>query len=392
MQQLFARDFSAHERWENAHKLYKLTLSMVVDKRRINDPGQLDPVTQTAIQNKLQKWADAFVIRLIGEPQTLLGDRLPQPVLDFLIQVDQHFHAQLMRDEKTRDLSTEQMREARIGLQANLLVTHLLKPMLEGIATTAGTKTEQCFADLILKALSVQVESLGKQVLVKSFAQSSPELREKANTKEDAEEQVKRTTQRVTAFKSRLGGHQRSRSADTTPIDPHSMREAARIKRKENPRVNDEDAKNRIGNVNFFGRDTVKPFSRHDMTQEASKPDLLPMISLQDFEKELSDELDALMKLIANSATAVKEKSVQTTLTATTTATSPIASPPATPRHVTHTATTGQANFTLPTTTMTSTTTTTSTATTSTAPTTTTTPTTTATGTQRTVSKNSPSV
>ncbi len=392
MQQLFAHDFSAHARWENAHKLYKLTLSMVVDKRGISDPGQLDQVTQAAIQNKLQKWADAFVSRLIGEPQTLIGDRLPQPVLDFLIQVDQHFHAQLIRDEKTRGLSTEQMREARIGLQANLLVTHLLKPMLEGIATNAGTKTEQCFAELILKTLSVQVESLAKQVLVKSFAQSSPELREKAIIKEGAEEQAKRTAQRVTAFKSRLGGHQRSRSADTTPIDPRSMREAARSKRKEKPQDNDAYENNPIGNVSLPGRDTVKPFSRHGKTDEAYKPELLSAISLQDFEKELVDELDALMTLISNSATAVKEKSVQTTTTATTTVTAPIATPPATPRRVAHTATTGRSNFAPPTTTTASTTTITTTATTSTAPTTTTTSTTTATATQPTVSKNSPSL
>ncbi len=365
MQRLFAHDFSTNEGWENAQKMYKLTLSMAVDKRGISDPEQLDQASQAAIQTKLQRCADAFVRRLIGEHQTLISARLPQPVLNFLIQVDQQFHAQLIQGEKTRELSTEQMREARSSLQANRFVAHLRKPRLEGIATNAGTKTEQCFVDLILKTLSTQVDSLARQILVKSFAQSSPELRERAILKEGAEEQAKRTAQRVTNFKSRLGGHQRSRSADTTPIDPRSMREAARSKRKEKAQDvgDDEDDNNAINNVSLRGADTVNPFSRHGRADKTSKAEPLSAISLLDFEKELADALDEVMILMDASARAMKTKPAQTTTTSTTTA-------PATPRRVAPTATIGQATP-IATTTLTTTNTTTTTSTTPTETTTT---------------------
>lgn len=235
LQRAFAEDFRENIGWATAKILYVNAMfkeQLPGDSQAESLLGENDPAIKDATRKKLKGLAEAIAQSIFGHPVGIKNSPLPRRLIDTLIYADQRFHEQLLTGEATKDWSTEQIRDARCALIKSLTVTRLLMPMLVGMGEKNPSQQEIWCLGLAMQTLQKSAMALSKDILVASFANSSVSLQRLASDKEKQE----RTQQRTKAFKSRSkkpGGHSRSRSADTTPvnIDWLSRRDEIRAKR-----------------------------------------------------------------------------------------------------------------------------------------------------------------
>ncbi len=223
VQALFAEELRTNIGWCSARTLYANTMFEIVRGGETIAVGANDPVQKQALREKLTGNAEVIVRVLLGHPARVKDFPLPQSLISFLVHTDKRLHMALMQNEKTRNFTTTQMRDARMALQKQLLVTYLLQPMLSNLAPSKPQQQEIWFLGLLLSNMLKALPSLSNEVLGLSYADSPKQFQEAVTRKDTAErlQNIKET--RKANLKSNRSGHQRSRSADTRPIDPRSL-------------------------------------------------------------------------------------------------------------------------------------------------------------------------
>lgn len=318
MQALFAEDFRANKGWLEARAIYAAAATSIdtpAPRGKKIDIGTVDPELKAAIREKLKGRAEVIVRSLLGHPASLKNSPLPERLIDYLVHCDQRFHMKLMQGERTCNFSSSQMRDARIALQKQLLVTYLLQPMLSGLAQARPSQSEIWFLSLLMSSLLKALPPLHDEVFARSFGTSPKRFQEAVTSKhaveeklekmEKLEKQRQRTEQRKATFKSRPG-HVRSRSADTTLIDLRSLptREEVMQKRAEKKRsealANEVDGK--VGEFENVLKDAEKNVEEHEKIrkahadlQEFNADDLqlvLDILNDRDGDIEILDALD----------------------------------------------------------------------------------------------------
>ena len=239
LQRAFADEFRENIGWVTAKILYvnamfkeQLPGDSQTNSQAESLLGENDPAIKDASRKQLKGLAEAIAQSIFGHPVEIKNSPLPRRLIDTLIYADQRFHEQLLTGQATKDWSTEQIRDARCSLIKLLTVTRLLMPMLIGTEKKNPSQKQIWCLGLSMQMLQKSAMALSKDILVTSFVTSSASLQRLAGDKEKQE----RTQQRTKAFKSRSkkpGGHGRSRSADTTPvnIDWLARRDEIRAKR-----------------------------------------------------------------------------------------------------------------------------------------------------------------
>ncbi len=237
IQAMFAEDFKTNAGWLQAKALYTATAApyalasaQVQAQSGVDiEIGIIDPDLKEAIRDALKGRAEVIVRNLLGHPASLKNSPLPERLTDFLVHSDQRFHQQLMQGERTRNFTSSQMRDARMALQKQLLVTYLLQPMLSSLAPSRPSQTEIWLLSLLMSSLLKALPPLHNEVFAQSFATAPKRFQQAVQGKHEADErqekiekQRKRTEQRKATFKTRPG-HVRSRSADTPLIDTRSL-------------------------------------------------------------------------------------------------------------------------------------------------------------------------
>ncbi len=224
LQRFLATDFRGTIAWGAAKTLYS-NFRFEETKRaaagRAVAVGDISPDVKQAEMMRMQGLAEVIVRTLLGFPPTVDSSPLPAKLIRLLIVCDQRLHAKLLDgDGKTR-FSTDQIRSARLALLTDLLVTRLLQPMLSSLAATKPTQSEMWFLTLLMKGLVNGAQRLSDALFSKSFASSPLALRQKAEEKLQREKIDARIRQLQSKPTVR---HVRTRSADTEPISPRTLR------------------------------------------------------------------------------------------------------------------------------------------------------------------------
>lgn len=223
LQGLFAEDFKKTPGWQSATVVCVHIMREIAIRGPVIEVGEVDPQVKESIQTRLQAHANSIVLCLLGHPVSLSKSPLPSNLTDFLISCDQHFHMNLMQGEQTRHFTTEQMRDARMALQKQLLVTYLLQPMLSNFASPFPSQTEIWFFGMLLKGMLKALPPFSNDVLGMSYANSPKKFQDAVTEKYKIERLQKIRNTRKATFRTKQGNHQRSRSADVKLVDPNSL-------------------------------------------------------------------------------------------------------------------------------------------------------------------------
>lgn len=229
MQKIFAADFRSNTGWAQA-KIFYVNAMFKESVETGPTLGETDPEVKRAELERLNGLAEVIVKSIIGHPVALKNSPLPRRLIHALVYADQRFHEQLLGGEKTKNWSTEHIRDARCSLIKLLTVTRLLMPMVTALAPKNPPQKEIWHLTLLLNRLLQSALALSSEIFVESFATSPSALQKLALDKEKFE----RIQARANVLKGKKSPrHIRSRSADTTPVDLHSFerREAVRKKR-----------------------------------------------------------------------------------------------------------------------------------------------------------------
>lgn len=224
LQRFFAPDFQKNLGWTGARALYANFRQGDILKSSsgpANRPDDNDFELKQAEMERMEGAAEVIVRTLIGYPPTIDSSPLPKSLFPFLIACDQRLHARLLNDTSKGPYSTDQIRTARLALLTNLIATRLLQPMLSSLAAPMTSPTEMCFLTLLMKGLIGGVEQLSTAFFNKSFANSPHALQQQAMEKlnqEKISERIRRLQSKPTVR------HIRTRSADTEPISPRTLR------------------------------------------------------------------------------------------------------------------------------------------------------------------------
>lgn len=236
MQRYFATDFTNNVGWNGATSLYVNFMRSETAKSSSSSSSQVadqvgDDATWQAEMERMRGVAEVIVRTLLGYPPTVDSSPLPGRLLSLLIACDQRLHAKLISIDKPAALSTDQIRSARLAALTHLLVTRVLQPMLLSLAPPNPSENEMWFQVLLKKGLVSSVRQLAEALFSKSFATSPLALQQQATEKATREKIDARIRQLQTKSSTR---HVRTRSADTTPISPRTLRtiEEARSLRK----------------------------------------------------------------------------------------------------------------------------------------------------------------
>ena len=234
LQRYFAADFRDNVGWEGARSLYANFMRrepMKATPTTSMRTSETDADTRQAEMERMQGAAEVIVRTLLGYPPTVDSSPLPGKLLSLLIACDQRLHAKLLASDRKTAFSTEQIRAGRLAVLSNLLVTRLLQPMLLSLAAKIPSQAEMLFQAMLMKGLVAGAEQLSDALFNKSFAASSLTLQQQATEKLTREKIDARIRQLQTKPSTR---HVRTRSADTTPISPRTLRtiEEARNLRK----------------------------------------------------------------------------------------------------------------------------------------------------------------
>ena len=304
IQAMFAEDFKNNAGWLAARALYDVSsesMQAQVQAKTTGDieVGTIDPDLKEAIRETLKGRADVIVRNLLGHPARLKNSPLPERLTDFLVHCDQRFHRQLMQGERTRNFTSSQMRDARIALQKQLLVTYLLQPMLSGLAKARPSQTEIWFLSLLMSSLLKALPSLHDEVFVQSFATSPKRFQEAVKDKHETEERLeriekqrKRTEQRKATFKTRPG-HVRSRSADTPLIDTRSLptrEQMLQMRAKKKSEALADEFSEKVSEFENVLKDAEKQVEETEQIRKAQA-------NLQDFN---ADDLQLVLDILNN--------------------------------------------------------------------------------------------
>ncbi len=237
MQGYFAADFIHNVGWNGATSLYanftqrepeksSSTSSHVADN---ND--NVDDDTRQAERERIQGAAEVIVRSLLGYPPTVDSSPLPGKLISLLIACDQRLHAKLLATTTPAAFSTDQIRTGRLAALTHVLVTRLLQPMLFSLTPQPPSQAQMSFQILVLKGLMSGARQLAEGLFNKSFATSPLALQQQATEKATREKIDARIRLLQTKPSTR---HVRTRSADTTPVSPRTLRtlEEARTMRK----------------------------------------------------------------------------------------------------------------------------------------------------------------
>ncbi len=223
IQALFAEAFRTNIGWCSARTLYANAMFEAARSGENITMGEMDKSQKQALCEKLKGHAEVIVRILLGHPAHVKDSPLPENLISFLVHCDQRFHMKLMEGEKTRNFTTTQMRDARVALQKQLLVTYLLQPMLSNLAATHPSQKEIWFLGLLMNSMLNALPVLSNEVLGLSYADSPKRFQEAVTRKDTTERLQKIKETRKANLKGNRSGHQRSRSADTRPVDPRSL-------------------------------------------------------------------------------------------------------------------------------------------------------------------------
>ncbi len=244
MQGYFAADFSHNVGWNGATSLYMNFMQREAAKISSassheadnHDNVDADDDTRQAERQRIQGAAEVIVRSLLGYPPTVESSPLPGKLISLLIACDQRLHAKMLATTTPASFSTEQIRTGRLAALAHLLITRLLQPMLFSMtpqppSQTAPSQAVMSFQILVLKGMMSGVKQLAEGLLNKSFATSPLALQQQA-TEKATREKIDARIRRLQSKPSTR--HMRTRSADTTPISPRTLRtmEEARMMRK----------------------------------------------------------------------------------------------------------------------------------------------------------------
>lgn len=234
MQRYFADDFSNNVGWNGATSMYANFMQREAAKSsssRSSHMGDIDNDTQEAEMERIWSAAMVIVRSLLGYPPTVDSSPLPGKLISLLIACDQRLHAKLISIDKPAAFSTDQIRTARLAALTHLLVNRLLHPMLLSLASKNPSQSEMWFQVILKRGLVSRVKQLAEALFSKSFATSPLALQQQATEKATREKIDARIRQLQTKSSTR---HVRTRSADTTPISPRTLRtiEEARSLRK----------------------------------------------------------------------------------------------------------------------------------------------------------------
>ncbi len=224
LQRFFAVDFRTNLGWGAARTLYK-NFQFDEIKRASSSRsvavGEADPDTKRAEMERMQGRAEVIVRTLLGFPPTIEQSPLPAKMLRLLVICDQRLHEKLLSSDGKISFSTDQIRSARLAMLTNLVVTRLLQPMLSSLAAKQPTQSEMWFLTLLMKGLVSAVQQFSDALFSKSFASSPLSLQQRADEKLRRE----RIDARIRQLQSKpTVRHVRTRSADTEPISPRTLR------------------------------------------------------------------------------------------------------------------------------------------------------------------------
>lgn len=234
MQRYFAADFRNNVGWNGATSVYANFMQREAEKSSSASSSHVahdDEATRQAELERMQGAAEVIVRSLLGYPPTVDSSPLPGKLISLLIACDQRVHAKLIGTEMPTVFSTDQIRTGRLAALTYLLGTRLLQPMLYSLATQPPSETEMSFQIMLLQGLMAGIRQLADALFNKSFATSPLALQQQA-TEKATREKIDARIRRLQAKPSTR--HVRTRSADTTPISPRTLRtmEEARSLRK----------------------------------------------------------------------------------------------------------------------------------------------------------------
>ncbi len=233
MQRYFAADFSNNVGWNGATSLYANFMQREAAKASSasSNTSNVDADTQQAEMERIRGASEVIVRSLLGYPPTVDSSPLPGKLIGLLIACDQRLHAKLLSTDMPATFSTDQIRTARLAALTHLLVNRLLQPMLLSLAQQNLSNSEMWLQVLLKKGLVSSVRQLAEALFNKSFATSPLALQQQATEKATREKIDARIRRLQTKPPTR---HVRTRSADTTPISPRTLRtiEEARSLRK----------------------------------------------------------------------------------------------------------------------------------------------------------------
>lgn len=224
LQRYFAQEFRDNLGWGGAKSLY--ASFNFKDTARSGSGsgiavGEGDPGIKQAEKERMHGVAEVIVRMLIGYPPTVDSSPLPKKLFQFLITCDQRLHAKLLKPGPKNSFSTEQIRTGRLALLTNLIATRLLQPMLSSLASKYPSQSEMWFLGELMKGLVAGVEQLSVAFFNKSFATSPLALQQQAMEKLTQE----RIASRIRQLQSKpTVRHARTRSADTEPVSPRTLR------------------------------------------------------------------------------------------------------------------------------------------------------------------------
>ena len=223
MQALFAEEFRTNIGWATAKTLYANAASEIAKDRKPIGVGDIDEQYKLAMKEKFKDPVEDIVRSLFGNRAGIKNSPLPERVVRFLVDCDQRFHKKLMEGPKTRDLSSQQMRDARVALQKQLLVTYLLQPMVCNLGAGKPQQKEIWLQSQLLQTMLDALPPLSNAVLAQSYAQSRKEFQEAVTQKDALERQKKIIDARQNTLRAGQRNHQRSRSADTPLVDSRTL-------------------------------------------------------------------------------------------------------------------------------------------------------------------------
>ncbi len=224
LQRFFAADFRKNLGWGAARTLYsnfQFEEMKRASSSRSVAVGEADPDIRRAEMERMQGRAEVIVRTLLGFPPTIEQSPLPAKLIRLLVLCDQRLHEKLLNRDGKGSFSTDQIRSARLAMLTNLVVTRLLQPMLSSMAAKQPTQSEMWFLTLLMKGLVSAVQQLSDALFSKSFASSPLSLQQRADEKlrrEKVDARIRQLQSKPTAR------NVRTRSADTEPISPRTLR------------------------------------------------------------------------------------------------------------------------------------------------------------------------
>ncbi len=224
LQRYFASELHGNMGWGGAKTLYANFIYQETVRSGASGRiaiGEDSPDIKQAEVERIKGIAEVIVRMLIGYPPTIDSSPLPKKLLRFLIACDQRLHTKLLGGGMKHSFSTDQIRVGRLAQLTNLVVTRLLQPMLSSLAAKNPSQTEIWFLGLLMKGLVAGIEQMSVAFFNKSFAES-PHVLQKMATEKLTQERI---ASRIRKLQSKpTVRHVRTRSADTEPISPRTLR------------------------------------------------------------------------------------------------------------------------------------------------------------------------